>query len=55
MKFWDASAIVPLLVEEAGTELVTALLARDPGGCGVTPRGLCALALSVASIPARWH
>ena len=31
MKFWDASALVPLLVEEAGTELALSLVDRDPG------------------------
>ena len=30
MKFWDASAIVPLLVQEAATDLVMALVAKDP-------------------------
>ena len=30
MKFWDTSAIVPLLVEERRTDFVTALLAGDP-------------------------
>ena len=30
MKFWDASAIVPLLVDEARTQPVTALVERDP-------------------------
>ncbi len=30
MKFWDASALVPLLVQEAETDLVLALVARDP-------------------------
>ena len=29
MKFWDASGIIPLLVEEAQTDFVTALLTRD--------------------------
>lgn len=31
MKFWDASAIVPLLVEESDSELVGDLLKEDPG------------------------
>ena len=31
MKFWDASALVPLLVQEAATDLVMALVAKDPG------------------------
>ena len=30
MKFWDASAIVPLLVHERETERMQALAARDP-------------------------
>ena len=30
MKFWDASALVPLLVSEAATEPVTAVAAGDP-------------------------
>jgi uncharacterized protein len=30
MKFWDASAIVPLLVEEAMTRVVQKLAADDP-------------------------
>jgi len=30
MKFWDTSAIVPLLVDEPRTDFVTALLAREP-------------------------
>jgi predicted nucleic acid-binding protein len=30
MKFWDASAIVPLLLEEAATRPLQALAARDP-------------------------
>jgi uncharacterized protein len=29
MKFWDASAVVPLVVREATTEAVQALVARD--------------------------
>jgi uncharacterized protein len=29
MKFWDASALVPLLVEESTTKRLTALAARD--------------------------
>jgi predicted nucleic acid-binding protein len=31
VKFWDASALVPLLVQEAATDLVMALVAKDPG------------------------
>jgi predicted nucleic acid-binding protein len=31
MRFWDASAIVPLLVAEASTRRLQALAARDPG------------------------
>lgn len=31
MKFWDASAIVPLLIDEAATDFVTGLVERDPG------------------------
>lgn len=30
MKFWDSSAVVPLLVEEAGTEWVIDLYRNDP-------------------------
>ncbi len=30
MKFWDASAIVPLLVQEMATDFVLALVAKDP-------------------------
>jgi predicted nucleic acid-binding protein len=30
MKFWDASAVVPLLVSEAATEPVTSLALADP-------------------------
>ncbi len=30
MRFWDASAIVPLLITEASTRQVQALAARDP-------------------------
>jgi uncharacterized protein len=30
MKFWDASAIVPLLVDEAPREVLLTLLERDP-------------------------
>lgn len=30
MRFWDASALVPLIVEEAGTELVRGWLEEDP-------------------------
>lgn len=30
MKFWDASAIIPLLVDEAATDFVTGLVERDP-------------------------
>lgn len=30
MKFWDASALVPLLVQEAATDFVMALAGRDP-------------------------
>ena len=30
MKFWDASALVPLIVQEAATDLVLALVERDP-------------------------
>lgn len=30
MKFWDASAIVPLLVKEAATSSLQALASRDP-------------------------
>lgn len=30
MKFWDASAVVPLLVSEAATASVTSLASRDP-------------------------
>lgn len=30
MKFWDASAIVPMLVEEAATRAIQALAADDP-------------------------
>ena len=31
MRFWDASAIVPLLVAEAATRRLQALAARDSG------------------------
>ena len=31
MKFWDASALVPLLVEEQGSKPLLALLERDAG------------------------
>ena len=30
MKFWDASALLPLLLDEAGTELVVPWLREDP-------------------------
>lgn len=30
MRFWDTSAVIPLLVEEEATELVRALLSSDP-------------------------
>ncbi len=30
MKFWDASAIVPLLVQEMATDFVLALVTKDP-------------------------
>ena len=30
MRYWDASALVPLLIEEPGTELVRAWLREDP-------------------------
>ena len=30
MRYWDASAIVPLLAEQPGTELVRGYLAEDP-------------------------
>jgi predicted nucleic acid-binding protein len=30
MKFWDSSAIVPLLVEQPGTDVMQALAAADP-------------------------
>ena len=30
MRFWDASALVPLLVEQAATDRMRALLAQDP-------------------------
>jgi len=30
MKFWDASALVPLLVEESATRRLTALASADP-------------------------
>lgn len=30
MKFWDASAVVPLLIEEAATERAQALAVKDP-------------------------
>ena len=30
MKFWDASAIVPLLIAEASTRRLQALATRDP-------------------------
>jgi predicted nucleic acid-binding protein len=30
MRYWDSSAIVPLLVQESATETVRALLAEDP-------------------------
>jgi predicted nucleic acid-binding protein len=30
MRFWDASAIVPLVIEEAGSQVLRALLADDP-------------------------
>ena len=30
MKFWDSSAIVPLLVEENCTPVIKALLLKDP-------------------------
>lgn len=31
MKFWDTSAVVPVLVVEAGTRVVRSLLKDDPG------------------------
>ena len=31
MKFWDSSAIVPLLIAEAATPTVQAIAAKDPG------------------------
>ncbi len=30
MRFWDASAVMPLIVEEAGTELALSWLKEDP-------------------------
>ncbi len=33
MRFWDSSAIVPLIVAEAGTEGVLAIAGEDPAMC----------------------
>lgn len=30
MKFWDSSAVVPLLIPEASSEMLTALMREDP-------------------------
>ena len=31
MKFWDASAVIPLLLREPNSLAIRKLLARDPG------------------------
>ncbi len=45
MRFWDSSALVPLLIEEPGTALATQWLRRDPE---VAVWGLTRLELSAA-------